>query len=101
MYAPPKAAVLVPDVLTFVPVAEGTLLRLLRLVPNPVKLFQYAFALRRLLFFGWFSLNLLLPFRKLPLITLYYALSLIVGGHEYLPVEVGPFVMPTQIDAAQ
>ena len=86
MYAPPKAAVLVSGVLSFIPVAVGTLLRLLRLVPNPVKLCQNAFTLRRLLFFGWFSLDLLFPFRKLPLITLYYALSLIVGGHECLTV---------------
>lgn len=88
MYAPPKTAVLVSVVLTLVPVAAGTFLRLLRLVPYPVKLFQYAFAFRRLLFFGWFSLDLLFPFRKLPLITLYYALSLIVGGHECLPVGI-------------
>ena len=59
MYAPPKTAVLVSDVLSLVPVAVGTLRRLLRLVPNSVKLFQYALAFRRLLFFGWLSLNLL------------------------------------------
>lgn len=78
MYAPPKAAVLMSVVLSFVPGTVGTLRRLLCLVPNPVKLFQYAFAFRRLLFFGWLSLDLPLPFRKFPLITLYYALSLIV-----------------------
>lgn len=95
MYAPPKTAVLVSVVLTLVPVAAGTFLRLLRLVPYPVKLFQYAFAFRRLLFFGWFSLDLLFSFRKLPLITLYYALSLIVGGHECLPVGVAVLLYHT------
>ena len=81
MYAPPKTAVLVSVVLTFVPAWGGTLRRqLLCLALYPVKLFQYTFALRRLLVFGWFSLDLLLPFRKLPLITLYYALSLIVSS---------------------
>ncbi len=88
MYAPPKAAVLASVVLSFVPVAGGTLRRLFCLILYPVKLFQYAFALRRLLFFGRFSFDLLLPFCKLPLITLYYALSLIVGGHECLPVGI-------------
>ena len=88
MYAPPKTAVLVSDVLSLVPVAVGTLRRLLRLVPNSVKLFQYALAFRRLLFFGKFSLDLLFPFCKRLLILLYYALSLIVGGHEDLPVGV-------------
>lgn len=95
MYAPPKAAVLVPVVLTLVPVAVGTFLRLLCLAPYSVKLCQNAFALRRLLFFGRFSLNLLLPFRKLPLITLYDALSLIVGGHECLPVRVAMLLYHT------
>ena len=88
MYAPPKAAVLVSVVLSLVPVTVGTLLRLLCLVPYSVKLCHNAFSFRRILFFGWLSLDLLLPFRKLPLITLYYALSLIVGGHECLPVRV-------------
>ena len=78
MYAPPKAAVLMSVVLSFVPGTVGTLRRLLCLVPYSVKLCQNALAFRRLLFFGWLSLDLPLPFRKFPLITLYYALSLIV-----------------------
>ena len=95
MYAPPKAAVLASVVLSFVPVAGGTLRRLFCLILYPVKLFQYAFALRRLLFFGRFSFDLLLPFCKLPLITLYYALSLIVGGHECLPVGIAMLLYHT------
>lgn len=85
MYAPPKAAVLVSGVLTFIPVAGRTLRRLLHLVPYPVKLFQYAFALRQLLFFDWLSLDLLFPFRKLPLMLFYYPLSLIVDAMNVCP----------------
>ena len=70
-------------VLSFVPVVVGTLLRLLCLAPYPMKLCQNTFALRGLL-----SFDLLFPFCKLPLILLYYALSLIVGGHERLSVGV-------------
>ena len=95
MYAPPKTAVLVSVVLSFVPVAGGTFLRLLCLVSYPVELCHHAFSFRRLLFFGWFSLDLLLPFRKLPLILLYYALSLIVGGHECLPIVISIFANHT------
>lgn len=89
MYTPPKAAVLV-SVLLFVPVEGRTLLRLLCLVPYLEKLCQHASAFRRLFFFSRFSFDLLFPFCKLPLITLYYTLSLIVGSHPCSKMESRP-----------
>lgn len=85
MYALPKTVVLVSAVLTFRLVAVGTLLKLLCFAPYLMKLFQYAPAFRRLLSFSWFPLDLLFPFRKLPLITLCYALRLIVAAMNVCP----------------